>query len=105
MRRTHFILQPLAVISIAIAWLFGAGLLAFAYQISARISQSTTPPRQEPVRFVRPVGPVRTHAPSNAERRTPNAERLTPDSQPRTRGITVEPRDISLNGQRSEGRV
>src|SRR5947209_788217 len=101
MRRTYTILQLFAVMAVIFASLMGAGLSARAYLRSAGGSHRPTPC---------PKCPTRQTSPTRLTRLTrliptPNAQRPKPNPQPAIRGITVEPRDISLNGQRSEGRV
>src|SRR5882672_1617370 len=98
MRRTHFILQPMAVITLAFAWLLGAGLLAFACQSPTRISKPQTPSTQN-------ATPNTQRQTPNAQHPTPSTQRTTPNTDSPIRGISVEPRDISLNGLRSEGRI
>src|SRR6266851_3282380 len=92
MRRTYTILQLFAVMTVIFALLIGAGLSARAYlRTAGSLLRAAHSPKSQ-------TSPTR-------QIRTPNTQHPTPNPQPAIRGITAEPRDISLNGQRSEGRV
>src|SRR5262249_53946952 len=108
MRRIYTIVQSLAVISVACAWLVAAGLFAWACQKSAAVKQNPAPKEASQSLHTKPsistASSKKLQSPNSSSRRDPLPHPWSAIGSAIT-GITVEPKEISLVGRRAEGRL